>query len=196
MGKLINIDNGGTLTDICITEGASVWRTKTLTTPFDLSKCFIDGLTKASKLIYGKDDLVALLSSTDHLRYSTTQGTNAVVQRKGPRLGLILRGKRLGFSLRDISEYLSLYDADRTQTAQVQRLVVARTIQVDEISLGYERLHDRRTTDRGVPSVDCGAGCIRRPLHWRPLRTDAYLPACSMPAVASGAAVGPSCWPA
>jgi DNA-binding transcriptional MerR regulator len=36
---------------------------------------------------------------------------------------LILRGKRLGFSLRDISEYLSLYDADRTQATQVQRLV-------------------------------------------------------------------------
>ena len=39
------------------------------------------------------------------------------------RLMLVLRGKRLGFSLRDISEYLSLYDADRTQTTQVQRLV-------------------------------------------------------------------------
>ena len=39
------------------------------------------------------------------------------------RLMLILRGKRLGFSLRDISDYLSLYDADRTQTAQVQLLV-------------------------------------------------------------------------
>ena len=36
---------------------------------------------------------------------------------------LILRGKRLGFSLRDISDYLSLYDADRTQRAQVNLLV-------------------------------------------------------------------------
>ena len=36
---------------------------------------------------------------------------------------LILRGKRLGFSLRDISDYLSLYDADRTQRAQVALLV-------------------------------------------------------------------------
>ena len=36
---------------------------------------------------------------------------------------LILRGKRLGFSLRDISEYLSLYEADRTQRAQVNLLV-------------------------------------------------------------------------
>jgi DNA-binding transcriptional MerR regulator len=38
------------------------------------------------------------------------------------RLMLILRGKRLGFSLRDISDYLSLYDA-HSQTAQVALLV-------------------------------------------------------------------------
>lgn len=36
-------------------------------------------------------------------------------RRDRARLILILRGKRLGFSLRDISDYLSLYDADRAQ---------------------------------------------------------------------------------
>lgn len=36
-------------------------------------------------------------------------------KRDRARLILILRGKRLGFSLRDISDYLSLYDADRNQ---------------------------------------------------------------------------------
>ncbi|WP_420465110.1 hydantoinase/oxoprolinase family protein [Panacagrimonas sp.] len=92
MGKLINIDNGGTLTDICVLDGDQVWRTKTLTTPFDLSKCFFDGLVKASKAIYGCEDIVALLASTDHIRYSTTQGTNALVERKGQRLGLLLSG--------------------------------------------------------------------------------------------------------
>lgn len=49
--------------------------------------------------------------------------TRVFRRRDRARLMLILRGKRLGFSLRDISEYLSLYDADRTHTAQVQRLV-------------------------------------------------------------------------
>ncbi len=43
-------------------------------------------------------------------------------RRDRARLMLILRGKRLGFSLRDISEYLSLYDP-RSQTAQVHLLV-------------------------------------------------------------------------
>jgi DNA-binding transcriptional MerR regulator len=36
-------------------------------------------------------------------------------RRDRARLILILRGKRLGFSLRDISDYLSLYDADRNE---------------------------------------------------------------------------------
>ena len=42
-------------------------------------------------------------------------------RRDRARLILILRGKRLGFSLRDISDYLSLYDADRKE--QVHLLI-------------------------------------------------------------------------
>ena len=48
MTRLINIDNGGTLTDICVVDGDDVRYTKTLTTPFDLSRCLFDGLAKAS----------------------------------------------------------------------------------------------------------------------------------------------------
>jgi DNA-binding transcriptional MerR regulator len=54
-------------------------------------------------------------------------GTRVFRRRDRARLILILRGKRLGFSLRDISDYLSLYDA-QSQTAQT-RLLVAK---VDE----------------------------------------------------------------
>ncbi|WP_404402292.1 MerR family DNA-binding transcriptional regulator [Pelagibacterium halotolerans] len=50
-------------------------------------------------------------------------GTRVFRRRDRARLILILRGKRLGFSLRDISEYLSLYDVDETRTAQVQLLI-------------------------------------------------------------------------
>lgn len=91
-GKLINIDNGGTLTDICVIDGAQVYRTKTITTPYDLSKCLLDGLRKVSAQIYGDENVQALLLSTEYIRYSTTQGTNALVERKGPRLGLIVGG--------------------------------------------------------------------------------------------------------
>jgi len=70
--------------------------------------------------------------STRAIRFYETKGllapervgaTRVFRKRDRARLILILRGKRLGFSLRDISEYLSLYDADRTQSAQVVKLL-------------------------------------------------------------------------
>src|SRR5580704_3786961 len=88
--RLINIDNGGTLTDFCLVDGDEVRYTKTLTTPYDLSRCLFDGLTKVSELAYSEPQLAALLQSTDCIRYSTTQGTNALVQRAGPQLGLLV----------------------------------------------------------------------------------------------------------
>lgn len=48
--------------------------------------------------------------------------TRVFRRRDRARLILILRGKRLGFSLRDISDYLSLYDA-HSHTAQVTLLI-------------------------------------------------------------------------
>lgn len=36
---------------------------------------------------------------------------------------LILRGKRLGFSLREIKDYLDLYDADPTHAEQLRLLL-------------------------------------------------------------------------
>jgi len=90
MGMLINIDNGGTLTDICVLKDNNFYKTKTLTTPYDLSKCFFDGLKDVSKVIYGEEDVARLLAEVEHIRYSTTQGTNAIVERKGPKLGMVI----------------------------------------------------------------------------------------------------------
>ncbi len=109
--KLINIDNGGTLTDICVIDGAQVYRTKTVTTPYDLSKCLFEGLKKASRVIYGEDDVQRLLLSTDYIRYSTTQGTNALVERKGPQLGLILGGSLDAAALQQDSQSAPLFAA-------------------------------------------------------------------------------------
>lgn len=64
-------------------------------------------------------------------------------RRDRARLILILRGKRLGFSLRDISDYLSLYDADRSQ--QVNLLAE----KVDERIALLERQRDDLDTTIG-----------------------------------------------
>ena len=49
--------------------------------------------------------------------------TRVYTHRDRGRLALILRGKRLGFSLREIGEWLDLYDADPAQAAQMRVLV-------------------------------------------------------------------------
>lgn len=120
-GKLINIDNGGTLTDICVVDGERVYRTKTLTTPHDLSQCLFDGLKKASAELYGHEDVQSLLLSTQAIRYSTTQGTNALVERKGPRLGLVLGGGLTQQHLLNTPQAISL----------LKDLVDSRVMEVD-----------------------------------------------------------------
>ena len=51
-------------------------------------------------------------------------GSTRVFRRRDrARLILILRGKRLGFSLREIKEYLDLYDVDPTQVEQIRLLL-------------------------------------------------------------------------
>ena len=70
-------------------------------------------------------------------------GTRVFRRRDRARLILILRGKRLGFSLKEIQEYLSLYDADSSQTAQVEKLVQL----VDErMALLTRQMEDLKTT--------------------------------------------------
>ncbi|HWA19872.1 MAG TPA: MerR family DNA-binding transcriptional regulator [Devosia sp.] len=71
-------------------------------------------------------------------------GSTRVFRRRDrARLILILRGKRLGFSLRDISDYLSLYDADRTQKAQVNLLVEMVDARMEQLQ---GQLADLQTT--------------------------------------------------
>jgi DNA-binding transcriptional MerR regulator len=48
--------------------------------------------------------------------------TRVYTARDRARMILILRGKRLGFSLREIKEYLDLYDVDHSQAEQIRAL--------------------------------------------------------------------------
>jgi N-methylhydantoinase A len=133
MERLINIDNGGTLTDICAWDRTEFTFTNTLTTPLDLSQCWSDGITNASAEIYGRPALSELLHSTKHIPYSTTQGTNALVERTGPGIGLItddtavvgeLRGSAAELSDEELTGEL-VRQVNRLTTDGAARLVVA-----------------------------------------------------------------------
>ncbi|MEM8570690.1 MAG: MerR family DNA-binding transcriptional regulator [Pseudomonadota bacterium] len=71
-------------------------------------------------------------------------GANRIyTQRDRARLILILRGKRLGFSLRDIAEYLDLYDVDPNQKEQINTLLSRVRARVQDLETQLETV---RTT--------------------------------------------------
>ena len=90
MGFLVNIDNGGTFTDVCITDGNRVVHAKSTTTPHDLTQCFVEALKRGSRELFGEEDLGRLIRETECLRYSTTSGTNAVVEHKGTPVAVLV----------------------------------------------------------------------------------------------------------
>lgn len=51
--------------------------------------------------------------------------TRVYTARDRARMILILRGKNLGFSLREIKDYLDLYDVDHSQVEQIRLLLAA-----------------------------------------------------------------------
>jgi DNA-binding transcriptional MerR regulator len=68
------------------------------------------------------------------------------------RMVLILRGKQLGFSLREIKEYLDLYDADPTRAKQHRLLLKAvrsriQSLESQRVALG-QALKELRDVER------------------------------------------------
>ena len=59
--------------------------------------------------------------------------TRVFDRRDRARLLLVLRGKRLGFSLASIREFLDLYDADRSQGAQLRLLLESTRGRIREL---------------------------------------------------------------
>jgi DNA-binding transcriptional MerR regulator len=86
----------------------------------------------AMQKLYSVTELAAELGATPRaLRFYEDKGlispqragnTRVYTHRDRGRLMLILRGKRLGFSLREVRDWLDLYDLDPNQIAQTTRL--------------------------------------------------------------------------
>jgi DNA-binding transcriptional MerR regulator len=70
-------------------------------------------------------------------------GNRVYTYRDRARLLLILRGKRLGFSLAEVKQYLDLYDVDHTQQAQMQQLLRGARQRIAELE---EQRHDLEVT--------------------------------------------------
>jgi N-methylhydantoinase A/acetophenone carboxylase len=86
--KAIDIDVGGTFTDLVLTWDDRRIVAKAPTTPYDLSVGFLDVLNAGAGLL-GEGALQEILPQVEIVRYSTTVAMNRLIERKGPKLGLI-----------------------------------------------------------------------------------------------------------
>src|SRR5262249_35023686 len=112
MAWMVTIDNGSTFTDGCLLADGKLSTVKVLTTPYDLMRCFVDvfkGLAREAGLVSESE----LLRRVEEVRYSTASGTNALLVRKGVRVGVITGAESAS----------DLYGLRRTNTDLVDALV-------------------------------------------------------------------------
>ena len=74
-------------------------------------------------------------------------------QRDRARLKLILRGKRFGFSLEDIRQWLNLYDLGDGQVTQLTLWVENATKQMDTLRAQRDELEDAMSELQGLIDV-------------------------------------------
>ncbi len=88
--RRVSVDIGGTFTDCFVVWDGAYIQGKALTTHHNLALGFNDALANACKQLH--QDVPAVLSAVDSVRYATTLGTNALIERKGPRVGALVTG--------------------------------------------------------------------------------------------------------
>jgi N-methylhydantoinase A len=86
--KRVSVDIGGTFTDCFVAWNESYVEGKALTTHHNLALGFNEALEDACNQLHL--EIPAVLSQVDSVRYATTLGTNALIERKGPRIGALV----------------------------------------------------------------------------------------------------------
>jgi len=137
----IDVDTGGTFTDGVFRYAGKVVTTKVDTTPHNPVRCFVECIESGARLL-GRD-VSEMLENTNIIRYSTTAATNAIIQRKGAKIGLLVTE----------GAEKTLYGTGPESSA-IWPLLEARLI-------------------RGVPEEVDGAGVVRKALEAEVFRQSA-----------------------
>src|SRR6204780_4459201 len=86
--RRISVDIGGTFTDCFVAWDGRYVQAKALTTHHNLAQGFNEALDHAcGTLDLQRNDV---LREVDSVRYATTLGTNALIERRGPQVGAIV----------------------------------------------------------------------------------------------------------
>jgi N-methylhydantoinase A len=93
MAWRIGVDTGGTFTDVCLydAEKKTITVAKVSSTPADPGQAVLDGVAAAISS-YGYGDREDSLGQVGYLAHGTTVATNALLQLRGAKVGLITTG--------------------------------------------------------------------------------------------------------
>jgi N-methylhydantoinase A len=179
---LVGVDIGGTFTDCVVLDGSGrITATKCPSTPAN----FADGMLAALRLAAGRLGLPfeAFCKSVALLTHGTTVGTNALLQRKGARVGLIttrghedaihiMRGSR-GVTARDIRKVVHFPESSKPVPIVPKRLIEGVSERVDCFGEVVVPLNEseaeaaiRGLVDRGVDAIGvCFLWSFKEPRH-------------------------------
>jgi len=195
----LGVDIGGTFTDLVMVDGEGrISTAKALTTPGELEKGVLDAIALAAEA--KGMTLEALLRRVSVFGHGTTQATNALIERKGARTGLITtRGfgdtiglqRLLGFTAGLSADQLGWYSKrrypDPIVPRELRREVPERVDHAGRVLLALDEGDARRAVEElSQAGVETFAVALlwsfRNPAHEkrigeiiRELRPDAYV---------------------
>src|SRR6266487_1062374 len=179
--KRISVDIGGTFTDCFFAWDGQYIQAKALTTHHNLAQGFNEALDHASGQLGLSRE--AVLAGVDSVRYATTLGTNALIERKGPQVGAIVtagfeatiplaRGRGYGEGLDELARN-DLSSGTRPDPLVPQRLIRSVRERIDYsgavlMDLGREDVRQalRELVDAGAEAlVVCLTNATENPAH-------------------------------
>ncbi len=163
--RRVSVDIGGTFTDCFLAFDNQYVESKALTTHHNLAAGFMEALQKACADL-GKS-VRDVLSAVDAVRYGTTLGTNSLIQRNGPRVGLIttagfessvplMRARGYGDGLSDM-EQTDIPGADRPLPLVPIRLIVGVEERIDYKGTAVLAVNEENVRSQVRKLVDEGA---------------------------------------
>jgi N-methylhydantoinase A len=181
---LVGVDIGGTFTDcVAVDEEGRVTTAKSPSTPPDFATGMIDAISvAAARLGHSTEEFFGMI---DTLSHGTTVGTNAIVQQRGAKVGLIttkghndvihiMRGSR-GVGRHDVREIVHFPDSHKPHPIVPKRLIAGVSERVDCLGNVVVPLNEaeveaatRRLVAEGVEAIAvCFLWSFLHPQHER-----------------------------
>ena len=184
---LVGVDIGGTFTDCVALDGkGNITATKAPSTPGNFAQGMIDALEVAAGrlgLTFGQ-----FCERIEVLTHGTTVGTNALIQRRGAKVGLIttkghedvihiMRGSR-GVTSRDITKVVHFPESGKPVPIVPKRLIAGVSERVDCFGDVVVPLNEteaesaiRHLLDEGVEAIGvCFVWSFKHPQHERRIK--------------------------